>query len=58
MANFDIMERYDVRFPGYRIGDVIVAALNETAAIDFAMKITKMPASARENAKIVYHSAL
>jgi hypothetical protein len=54
MANFDIMERYDVRFPGYKIGDVIVAALNETAAIDFAM----MPASAREHAKIVYHSAL
>jgi hypothetical protein len=52
------MERYDVRFPGYKIGDVIVAALNETAAIDFAMKITKMPASAREHAKIVYHSAL
>lgn len=56
MANFDILERYDVRFPGH--GDTIVAAYNETEAINLAMKYAKMPESMRDQAKIVYHSAL
>lgn len=58
MANFDVLERYDVRFPGYGYRDTIVAAYNETEAINLAMKFAKMPESAREYAQIVYHSAL
>jgi hypothetical protein len=56
MANFEILERYDVRFPG--MGDTITAAYSEEQAIDIAMKVRKMPESMRADARIVYHAAL
>jgi hypothetical protein len=56
MANFNILERYDVRFPG--MADIIVAAYNEPEAIELAMKYRRMPERMRQDARIVYHAAL
>jgi hypothetical protein len=56
MANFNVLERYDVRFPG--MADIIVAAHNVPEAIELAMKYRRMPERMRQDARIVYHAAL